>query len=153
MKNLLVSISAILVMTAGAHAAGEPDAAAGKATAKAMVEEAVSYLASQGRDKALAEVGKPRGMFDKGEIYVFAYDMQGVIVAHPKNPKLVGKNLVDVPDNDGKLFRKEIVQVARTAGSGWVDYKYLNPETKKPEAKTTYVKKAGDLVLCAGTYK
>ena len=84
---------------------------------------------------------------------MFAYDLQGTLVAHPKNAKLIGKNLLDVPDNDGKYFRKDILQVAKTAGAGWVDYKYLNPETKKPEQKTTYVKKVGDLVLCAGAYK
>jgi len=84
---------------------------------------------------------------------VFAYDMEGVMVAHPKNSKLVGKNLLEVPDVDGKLFRKEIVELAKSKGSGWVDYKYKNPQTGKTEAKTTYLKKVGDLILCCGIYK
>jgi signal transduction histidine kinase len=78
---------------------------------------------------------------------------QGVIVAHPKNPKLIGKNLLEVPDPDGKFFRKEIQEVAKTKGTGWVDYKYTNPETKKVELKTTYLKKVGDLIICCGIYK
>jgi len=121
--------------------------------AKAMVKRAAAYVKYQGRQKALEEIGKARGQFDKGEMYVFAYDMQGVMLAHPKNPELVGKNLVDVPDSDGKLFRKEIVQKARSKGWGWVDYKYLNPETKELEYKTTYCQAVADLIVCCGTYE
>ena len=130
-----------------------PGAAASQKDAKALVEKAAAFVKANGQDAALKEISKAKGQFDKGELYVFAYDMNATMVAHPKNAKLIGKNLMDVPDTDGKLFRKEIVETAKTKGSGWVDYKYLNPETKKVEAKTTYVLKAGDIVLCCGTYK
>ena len=86
-------------------------------------------------------------------MYVFAYDLTATMVAHPINAKLVGKNLLDVPDAEGKLFRKEIVELAKTKGSGWVDYKYKNPQTSKIESKTTYIHKEGDIVLCCGIYK
>jgi len=130
-----------------------PGALASQKDAKALVEKAAAFVKANGKDAALKEINKAKGQFDKGELYVFAYDMNATMVAHPKNAKLIGKNLMDVPDTDGKLFRKEIVETAKTKGSGWVDYKYLNPETKKVEAKTTYVLKAGDIVLCCGTYK
>jgi cytochrome c len=130
-----------------------PVYASEKDDAKALVEKAVAYVASQGKEKAIAEISAPKGAFDKGETYVFAYDLQGVVVAHPKNPKLIGKNMLEVPDNDGKLFRKEIVAMAKSKGSGWVDYVYLNPQTKKPEPKTTYIQKTGDIVVCCGAYK
>ncbi len=68
-------------------------------------------------------------MFDKGELYVFAYDLRGIMVAHPKNSALIGQNLLNESDAEGKLFRREIVQRAMSQGSGWVDYIYLNPET------------------------
>ena len=125
----------------------------GKEDAKALVNKAAAYVKYQGKEKALAEISKPRGMFDKGELYVFAYDLNGVMLAHPKNPNLIGQNLIDVPDNDGKLFRKEIVEKANTKGSGWVDYVYLNPETKEMEHKTTYLLRVGDIILCCGAYK
>ena len=127
--------------------------ASGKDSAKALVKKAVAYVKYQGKEKAIAEISKPRGMFDKGEMYVFAYDLQGVMVAHPKNPTLIGKNLIAVPDIDGNLFRKEIVEKAKSKGSGWVDYMYLNPETNELEHKTTYLQKAGDIILCCGVYK
>lgn len=124
-----------------------------KTDAVKLVDDAAKQLASQPREAVVAELNKAEGKWVKGELYVFAYDLQGVMVAHPKNAKLVGKNLLEVPDVDGKLFRKEIVELAKTKGSGWVDYKYKNPESGKTEAKTTYLKKVGDLILCCGIYK
>ena len=121
--------------------------------AKTMVEKAAALIKAEGREKALAEIGNPQGQFVKGEMYVFAYDLTATMVAHPTNAKLVGKNLMDVPDAEGKLFRKEIVELAKTKGSGWVDYKYKNPTSGKVESKTTYVQKEGDVVLCCGIYK
>ena len=127
--------------------------ASGKGATKALVKKAAAYVKYQGKEKAIAEISKPRGMFDRGEMYVFAYDLQGVMVAHPKNPTLIGKNLIAVPDNDGKMFRKEIVEKAKMKGSGWVDYVYLNPETNELEHKTTYLQKVGDIILCCGAYR
>jgi hypothetical protein len=121
--------------------------------AKTMVEKASTIMKSQGKDKALTEISAPNGQFVKGEMYVFAYDLTATVIAHPVNPKLIGKNLLEVPDADGKLFRKEIIELAKTKGSGWVDYKYKNPQTNKIEAKTTYLQKEGDVVICCGIYK
>ena len=144
--SLVIGLIGLLVFAGLSYASGKDDA-------KALVKKAAAYVKYQGKEKAIAEISKPRGMFDKGEAYVFAYDLQGVMVAHPKNPALIGKNLIAVPDNDGKMFRKEIVEKAKAKGSGWVDYVYLNPETNEQEHKTTYIQKAGDIILCCGVYK
>ncbi len=124
-----------------------------KKEAVKIVESAARFLDKEGRDATLAELSKPKGQFVKGELYVFAYDLTGTNVAHPKNPKLIGKNLYDLPDADGKFFRREIIDTAKTKGQGWSDYKFKNPETGQIEAKTTYFKRVGDLVLCAGVYR
>ncbi len=75
------------------------------------------------------------------------------MLAHPKNPALIAQNLIAVPDAEGRLFRKEIVEKAKSKGSGWVDYVYLNPETNRQEHKTTYLQKEGDVIICCGVYK
>ena len=147
------SVIAIVIGLMGVFLCTGLSYASGKDDAKALVKQAAAFVKYQGKGKALAEISKPKGTFDKGELYVFAYDLQGVMVAHPKNPALIGKNLIDVPDSDGKLFRKEIVEKARLKGSGWVDYLYLNPETNEVEHKTTYLLKVGDIILCCGAYK
>ncbi len=150
MKKVLMITFAVCFVFGLALASG---AAASQKDAKALVEKAAAFVKANGKDATLKEINLAKGQFDKGELYVFAYDMSGKIIAHPKNPKLIGKDLLNVPDPDGKLFRKEIVDVAKTKGTGWVDYRYTNPETKKIEAKTTYVVKVGDVILCCGTYK
>lgn len=150
MKRILVMAIALFVFLAPVLAVGAGDP---QQEAKALVESAAAFLKANGKEATLAECNKAGGQFDTGDLYVFAYDLTATIVAHPKNPKLVGKNLMEVPDTDGKQFRKEIVETAKASGFGWVDYKYLNPESKKVEAKTTYLQKAGDIVLCCGTYK
>lgn len=150
MKRVLMIALAVGFVIGLVFASG---AVASQKDAKALVEKAAAFAKASGKDAAIKEINLAKGQFDKGELYVFAYDMSGKIIAHPKNPKLIGKDLLNVPDPDGKMFRKEIVEVAKTKGTGWVDYRYTNPETKKIEAKTTYVLKVDDMILCCGTYK
>jgi cytochrome c len=120
--------------------------------ATALVKKAVAFYNANGLEKALDEFSNPKGLFKEGEVYIFAYDLTGTMLAHP-NPALIGHNLTDVPDADGKFFRKEFVKLATTQGSGWVDYKYQNPKTKLMERKTTYVEKADDIIICCGIFK
>lgn len=156
-KRLVIVFAIVLLGLPLAHAQKEqmtPKASPDKkAEARAMVEQAAAFLSEHGREKGLAVMNKPDGQFVKGDLYVFAFDLNGVMAAQPKNPRAVGENLIDKPDNKGKLFRKEIIEKAKTEGSGWVDYFYLNPQTGKEEDKTTYLKKVGDLVICCGVYR
>ena len=41
-----------------------------------------------------------------------------------------------VKDADGKLFAVDMVKTAKEKGSGWVDYKWEKPQTKKIDPKT-----------------
>jgi cytochrome c len=56
-------------------------------------------------------------------------------------------------DADGKFFMKEIIKTAAEKGKGWVDYKWMNPVTKKVVDKTTYVEKVDGYVFGCGVYK
>jgi cytochrome c len=125
-----------------------------KADVEAILGAAASYYKANGKAKLVEAVANKDPKFVKGELYIVVYDMNAVILAHPFNPKLVGKDLLNVPDVDGKAFRKEFVEVAKTKGAGWVDYKYRNPETGKVEPKTSKVLKVSDdCFLMAGMYR
>jgi signal transduction histidine kinase len=124
-----------------------------KQDAVKMVTDAAAFVKKNGYEMALVELNNPKGKFVNGSLYVFAYDTTGIMVAHPVNAKLIGKNLLEVPDVDGKLFRKEIIQIAMTKTTGWVDYKYKNPGNGQFEEKTTYLNKSDKLILCCGVYK
>jgi len=122
--------------------------------AQAMVRKAVDFYRRQGRERFIRECNDPQGEFRKGSLYAFAYDHGMTMQAHPVKPELVGQNLLDKKDwSGGKYFRREIREVALSRGSGWVDYQYENPDNKKIQAKTTYVEKVDDLIICAGAYK
>lgn len=146
-RQFLVAVSAFVGISMGLSSLAYADE---KDDAKAMVEAAAKAITANKED-GLKQIQS--GKFTKGEVYAFAYDLNAVMLAHPKNPKLVGQNLMEKPDVEGKLFRKEIVEKAKASGSGWVDYVYKNPETNAVENKTTYLKRAGDVVICAGAYR
>ncbi len=147
MKKLLAALLINVLWILPALAGSSAD------EAKSLVDEAVTFMQANGKDKTLAELNNPKSRFLKGELYVFAYDFNATVIGHPVNAKLVGKNLMEVPDADGKLFRKEIVEMAKAKGTGWVDYKYKNPGTNKIEHKTTYLRKVNDVIICCGAYK
>ncbi|MRR15221.1 MAG: cache type 2 domain-containing protein [Deltaproteobacteria bacterium] len=145
---VLMMVAAITVCSFGFAAAGSSSE-----EARAMVDKAAAYVQADGKDKALKEFNNPNGKFVKGDLYIFAYDMNGTLIAHPINAKLVGMNLLNAPDIDGKFYRREIIELAKKSGSGTVDYKYKNPANGKIEHKTTHLKRAGDMVICCGAYK
>lgn len=124
-----------------------------QAEAKALIEKGVAFYKANGKDKAFAEFSDPKGQFVKGDLYIFVIDTKGMVFAHGGNPKLVGKDVSGLKDADGKLFMQEIIKTANEKGTGWVDYKWANPVTKKTDAKTTYVQKVGDYVFGCGVYK
>ena len=146
MIKKLAPAALILALMTGAVFAGE------KEDAVKMVGDAAAAV-DKDKTAAVAEIGNAKGRFVKGEIYVFAYDLAGTMVAHPINAKLVGKSLIDVPDAGGKMFRREIIDSIKASGTATVDYKYKNPQSGAVEDKITYCKKAADLAVCAGYYK
>ena len=148
MKRILTA-SLLFLATAAAHAS-EPS----EKDAIAMVEKGAAYIKQHGKDKFIEKVSAKDPEFIQGALYVDIRDLQsGIVLAHPVNPTIVGKDLTDVPDASGKKYRREIIELAAKKGKGWVDYMYKNPTTGKIEPKTTYIQRVGDAVLEAGIYK
>ena len=118
-----------------------------------MADKADKFMKANGKDKLIEKVNAKDPQFFVGEMYVIVLDPAGTHLAHPANPKLIGKSMLDVPDPDGKMFRKDRVDLAASKGKGWVDYRYKNPESGKIEQKSAYVLKSGDVILTVGIYK
>jgi cytochrome c len=121
--------------------------------AVAMVEKGAAFMKGSGKDEMIKRINAKDAEYVQGPLYLTMRDAKGVILANPVNPAMIGKDLVDVPDADGKLFRREILELAKKKGKGWVDYKFKNPASGKVEAKTTYIYLVGDVTLEAGIYK
>lgn len=153
-KTLIKSVLMAMLLAVGLSMPAMASAERGtKEEAKAMVERAAAYLKEHGKDKAVAEFNNPNGQFIDRDLYIFAMNMEGIRLAHGKNQKLVGLSIEDFKDVDDKPYGKEIMEIGRTKGSGWVDYKFTDPVTKKIGEKTSYVLREGDVVIAAGAYK
>jgi cytochrome c len=119
----------------------------------AMVKKAVALVKEGGRDKAIAAFNDPNGEFKKGDLYIFVTNMKGTMLANGANARLIGKDLINLKDSDGKFFVQSYVELAGTKGQGWVDYKWVNPQTKAIDQKSSYIEKIEDLIIGCGIYK
>ena len=121
--------------------------------ATALVQRAAEYLKANGPAKSYAAFNDTAGQFKDRDLYVFVMDMNGKMLSHGANAKLIGKDLTALKDSDDKLFIKTMLDVAKSKGKGWVDYKWPHPVTKAIEPKSSYVEKVDDLIVGCGIYK
>jgi signal transduction histidine kinase len=150
MRKIQVLVVALSLLFAGVVFAAEN---AKPAEAEALVKKAIAYVEANGKDKAFAEFDNQNGQFVKGELYLYVYDMNGKCLAHGANKQMIGLNLIGAKDPDGKQFISELVEMAKTNGKGWVDFKFMNPVTKQVQAKSGYVEKYNDIMIGSGVYK
>jgi cytochrome c len=123
-----------------------------KEEAVAMVDKAVHFVEENGAAKAYEVFNDRVGPFVDRDLYIMVYDLNGKCLAHGANSKLIGMDLIDAQDVDGKFYVKERVETAKTKNSYWLDYKFADPVTRKLEPKSTYCRRLGDTVICAGVY-
>ena len=110
----------------------------------ALMSNGAALAADRGTaDEAVA-------MVKKAVAYLKA---NGKALSHGVNPKLIGKNVSELKDVDGKYFVKTYLELAASKGKGWTDYMWVNPVTSAIEHKSTYVEKVDDLVVGSGIYK
>ncbi|MCG5239017.1 cache domain-containing protein [Azospirillum doebereinerae] len=122
--------------------------------AKAITLKAAELIAAKGLDEAATSFNA-EGEYKRGELYVNVVDFAGVWKVYPPRPAGVGQSVINVKDPDGRFVVQDVLAVAKGAGEGWVEYRWLNPATNKIEPKVTYVKRVPgqDLVAYVGIYK
>lgn len=123
-----------------------------KDEAVAMVKKAIAQIKANGADKAYAEFSDPKGAYVDRDLYVVVYDMNGKCLAHGANTKMIGRDLIDNKDVDGKEFVKERVDMMKKQASGWQDYKFRNPTTNQIEPKSMYIERVNDVIVGCGVY-
>ena len=102
--------------------------------AQAQVEKGELTL-EQAKARVADEIGRLR--FD-GSNYVFVMDTDMTMVVHP-SPKMRGASGRDFKDPDGLYLFREMVDVAKRQGTGFVDYRWAKPDTTEPLPKMSYV--------------
>lgn len=141
MKNIVRFIGAAIVAVGLGVGTVQAQDNGTRDEAKAMVDAAVEHAKKVGPDQAFKDfTDKENKTWRKKDLYVFAYNLEGVNVAHGANDKLVGKNLIEMKDPNGKFLIKELRDAA-VKGGGWVEYEWPHPQSKKIESKISYSRK------------
>lgn len=108
-----------------------------KGTVEDFVKRAVAFFNKEGRELAFTRFNNPIGDFVEGDLYIYAYDAKGYCVAHGDNIGLIGRDLINLKDQNGLLIVQALLKKAQQGG-GWVDYLWLG------SPKSGYVEKVSD---------
>jgi methyl-accepting chemotaxis protein len=119
----------------------------------ALVRRGVAHMRAHGAARALKDFSNPRGAFVSGDLYLVTLDSDCIMRANGFQPKFIGEDQSERSDANGKKFGRELVEVAKQRGQGWVDYLFLNPTTGQMEPKSTYVEREGDYAIGCGIYR
>jgi cytochrome c len=124
--------------------------------ALAMLDRGIAYIKVHGSEEAFKAFSDPANKeFHDRDLYIYAYDFKGFNIAHGANKAMIGKNFLEMKDAAGKVWYPEMVEIAKAKGGGSTEFMWTNPETKKIQAKTGYVRRipGQDAFLGTGIYK
>ncbi|MDD3069776.1 cache domain-containing protein [Methanoculleus horonobensis] len=107
-----------------------------------FVQEAAAYAETAGEDAALAEFNNEAGRFTEGALYVYAYDYNGTLLAHPYEKDAIGSDRGDWTDVRG-LPAIRIGADTAANGGGYIAYLYPAPKNGSIDeaAGDTYIPK------------
>src|SRR5258708_3647812 len=108
-----------------------------------LVEDA-AHLMEQKGEQAFPEFGQKDSKWLNDDYYLFVYALDGTCVFHPVTPELIGQNVIDLRDMNGKPIVRLITDVGRkpeSDASGWVFYLWQNHTQLIPNWKSAYVRK------------
>ena len=119
---------------------------------RTRVQDAITLYENAGKETLLREIADSRGRFVSDERYIFALDLNGAMAAHPMEPALTGRNLMDLIDSEGNAFIRKIVDTAKTKGYGFTNYKWHSPASNDELHKTVFFELVDCIILCSGFY-
>jgi hypothetical protein len=126
-----------------------PTKAGNDADVEALVKKAVAMCKEKGLDATLRAVNDLKGPFVKGNLYVFAMSMKNKRLAAGSryNKHLLGTTA-------SEPFSEKMLEIAKSKGSGWIEYSWPKPNEKTPSRKKSFVMKAPgeDAYFGAGFY-
>ncbi|HJZ23663.1 MAG TPA: cache domain-containing protein [Candidatus Babeliales bacterium] len=89
--------------------------------------------------EAFSDFSYPLGKFIIGDLYLYALDFKGTLMAQGDRPQLIGTNVWKAQDAKGKFVNQEIINKLKETNNGvWVSY------TSKRALKHAYAEKVQD---------
>ena len=102
---------------------------------------------------AFAAFNDRKGPYVREDLYVFAVTLDDArFVAMGVNPALVGTEVGAMKDAAGKPIIAEMIALAKSKGSGTVDYVWRNPVTNKVENKHSRIERLDNYLIGVGYY-
>jgi cytochrome c len=146
--SITVLIMMLTLPLAGPAAAAEPQ------ECQTVVKQCVAMFQAEGREAALKAINEPKGPFVKGDLYVFALNMDNKMLAHPFDKKVLNLSMNNVVDANGDRFFTKMKEVAEKQGSGWVEYTWAKPGEEGAKRKKSYIMKlpGEEMYVGAGYY-
>jgi cytochrome c len=144
MKHLHLAALCVFLGLAGivsnAFSQQSPPASERAKQTEVLVNKAAALIEANGK-ASFSEFRKKDSEWFHGDTYLFVYDLKANVLLNSAFPQREGTNVTGQKDGKGKLFHDEIIHVAETKGSGWVDYMFPKPGETDLSQKWTYAKK------------
>jgi len=128
------------------------------AQAEAMLGRAAAALAADAA-RTIEAINRTRGEFSQDDLYVFVIDLADKrFRAHGVNQRLVGTDALSLRDPDGRAIVEQMIDAvqerakAGRPGPAEIDYRWVNPVTRRVEQKHTLLRKVGTLLVGVGYY-
>ncbi|MDG6249843.1 cache domain-containing protein [Methanocalculus sp.] len=118
-----------------------------------FVDDAALYAERVGKEEALATFNDLKGPYVRGDLYIYALDVDGIALALPYQPELLGTSMLDLTDHHGLNVTRIEIALSRLGG-GFIYYHYPNPgRGMQLEPKVSYVRMVDDTYwIGAGIY-
>lgn len=119
--------------------------------AEALLAIAVKHIEDKG-EAGVRDFARQSAFVDR-DLYAYAVRTDGVFLASGgSSAALVGDNVIDYADSEGKPFFREMIETARSEGRGRVEYRWFNPADSRGEPKVTLFQRVGDVIVAVGYY-
>ena len=118
-----------------------------------FVEDARDFALHTTQEEALRAFNDINGIYVEGDRYIFAYDFDGIALALPFQPELLGDNRINITDSNGEEYIRDMIALAQS-GEGFVYYIKPDPAENMTQGfKLSYITKVDDTWwLGAGIY-
>ncbi|MBR0565445.1 cache domain-containing protein [Azoarcus sp. L1K30] len=119
--------------------------------AAALLERAADHIRKHGI-MGVDAFSRQAEFIDR-DLYVYALDMSGRFLASGgASAALVGQNVMEETDLQGRPFFREMVDMARTRDQGSIEYRWFNPADSSGEPKLTRFQRVGNIIVAVGYY-
>lgn len=121
--------------------------------AGALLEKATAAV-KQDAKAAFARFNDINGGYTMDDLYVFVVSIDDMVMrANGASPRLVGRNVSDLRDVDGKRIFGQSMATVKTKGNAELRYTWRNPVTRRAETKITYLERVGNYAVGVGYYQ